>query len=281
VSIEQYNSCFFKDQRIPYIEARLSINSDYRYREHFHDTLSIGAIEEGKVSYIHENQEYFLEPGKLAIINPKIVHKCNPENNQTRTYHMIYIDPIWCKKVQESIFGKLNHYLPINEVEVSNKELFEDFIQLNYLLLNKSILLMEKEEKLYSFFYKLFNNLNFKESKILDQQDYPIDIIEKAKLYIQKNIKENLTIQEISEYLKLSEYYFIRYFKKETCMTPHAFLLNEKITFAKKLLEQNTKIVDVALEAGFYDQSHFNKVFKQFVAATPYEYQTHIGKNKE
>lgn len=269
----QNQSFFFHNDKLPFIEARLAINSDYHYCEHYHETLSIGAVEEGKVSYTHLGKRYLLEPNKLAIINPHEVHKCNPLKKESRTYHMLYIDTKWCKKIQKNIFNTIDEFIPINQAAIYNEKLFQEFISLNYILLNKDILLMEKEEKLYNFFYNFFSNLNFNKEKKDIQQDYSPNTIEKAKKYIKDNYSKNITIQEISNYIGLSDYYFIRSFKKFTGMTPHAFLLNEKIISAKKLLSQDYEIVDVALEVGFYDQSHFNKVFKQYVAATPFEYK--------
>ncbi len=55
-------------------------------------------------------------------------------------------------------------------------------------------------------------------------------------------------------------------------MTPHAFLLNSKINKAKEMLKDDYSIVDVALECGFFDQSHFTRNFKSLYGTTPGQY---------
>jgi AraC-like DNA-binding protein len=56
-------------------------------------------------------------------------------------------------------------------------------------------------------------------------------------------------------------------------MTPHAFLVNRRIQFARDQLRNGKLIADVALEAGFADQAHFQRAFKQHLAATPGQYR--------
>jgi len=54
--------------------------------------------------------------------------------------------------------------------------------------------------------------------------------------------------------------------------TPHAYMLNQKIYKSKALLQNNISIAEVAIELGFFDQSHFHKAFKSVYALTPKEF---------
>jgi AraC-like DNA-binding protein len=60
-------------------------------------------------------------------------------------------------------------------------------------------------------------------------------------------------------------------------MTPHAWQLDRRIERARALLEQGMSLADAALQLGFADQSHFQRAFKQRVAATPGEYRQVAG----
>ncbi len=277
-SKEFYKSVFFKDDRLPFVEARFVLDSDYHYNEHFHETLSIGAVEHGQVAYLHKNIECILKPDALAVINPNVVHACNPIENESRTYHMIYLDPLWCKGVQETIFGELKTFIAIPQVDIKDKELFDKYIDLNYLLLNKEVFYLEKEEVLYSFLVELFTKYCEKTPTTNSVDIDCNNIINIAQEYIKENLHKNLTVKDISDYLDVSEFYFIRLFKQYSHITPHSFLLNQKIEMAKKLLSTNMDISQVAYELGFSDQSHLNRVFKHYVAATPYEYKNSILK---
>ncbi len=187
---------------------------------------------------------------------------------------MIYIDSLWCQNLQETIFGKLKTYIPISELKIQDKSMFIEFINLNYLLLNRNIFYLEKEELLQNFLIKLFKKFCTQPSSystLLTNSNISL-----AKKYIENNIGNNPTVKEISTYLNISEFHFFKIFKQAYNISPHAFLLNLKICRAKQLLLKGNNISDVAYELGFSDQSHLNRVFKHYVAATPYEYKNSI-----
>jgi len=56
-------------------------------------------------------------------------------------------------------------------------------------------------------------------------------------------------------------------------MTPHAYLVNRRIQYGRARLKQGHAIAEVALEAGFSDQAHFQREFKRLSAATPGQYR--------
>ena len=273
-----YKSVFSKNKDLPFLEARFVKNSEYHYHTHFHETLSIGAIESGQVAVVHQKKEYVLKPKELIIINPNVEHSCNPIKNEARTYYMIYLDTLWCKSIQEVMFGKLEAFLPLSELNIKDEEFFIEFVKLNKLLLDRRVLFLEKEKILQDFLLKLFSKYCLKTPKENYEFIKNLDITQKAKRYIKDNVTKNITVKEISDYLNISEFYFFKLFKQTSCISPHAYLLNQKILKAKELLSQNKDIVNIAYELGFSDQSHFNRVFKKYVAATPYEYKSSILK---
>lgn len=54
--------------------------------------------------------------------------------------------------------------------------------------------------------------------------------------------------------------------------------IDQRIERARRLLEQGLPLADAALQLGFSDQSHFQRAFKQRVAATPGEYRRMVGR---
>jgi len=93
-----------------------------------------------------------------------------------------------------------------------------------------------------------------------------------------KNIKKNITIEDLAIYIGCSNNHLIRVFKKDFATTPHAFIINQKIIVAKNIIEKsnNVKLAHVAKEVGFYDQSHFSRNFKKTFGITPNEYHKTI-----
>ena len=70
----------------------------------------------------------------------------------------------------------------------------------------------------------------------------------------------------------LSRFHFIRKFKHETGLTPHQYVIQNRVRQAKKFLNE-TSIAEAAMLAGFCDQSHLNRCFKRNIGITPQSYQ--------
>jgi len=63
-------------------------------------------------------------------------------------------------------------------------------------------------------------------------------------------------------------------FKEETGLSLSEYIKKVRIDYGKYLLlNTNVKIADCAIEAGFFDQSHFTKTFKQVEKSTPAQFR--------
>ena len=92
--------------------------------------------------------------------------------------------------------------------------------------------------------------------------------------YIQENYQQNITAEELAEVAAMSVAHFSRLFKKVTTQSPIAFVMAYRIEQAKKKLSNaDMPLIDIALECGFADQSHFNRVFKKHEGVTPRVYR--------
>ncbi len=83
-------------------------------------------------------------------------------------------------------------------------------------------------------------------------------------------------MREMALQLDANPYTLLRQFRAATGITPHAYWLNCRIELAKMLLQKGMDVSQVALECGFYDQSHFHRHFKAITAVTPKEYQVNF-----
>lgn len=83
-----------------------------------------------------------------------------------------------------------------------------------------------------------------------------------------------VSLRELAKAAHRSRFELIRRFKAVFGLTPHRFLLQSRVRGAQRLLEASAApLADVALAAGFYDQSHFIRQFKRQVGLTPSAYR--------
>jgi AraC-like DNA-binding protein len=99
-------------------------------------------------------------------------------------------------------------------------------------------------------------------------------------VYIEEHLTEQLSLEKLAEEAQLNKYQLIRLFREEQDITPWKFLISKRIDKVKELLEEGLSPGQAAVEAGFYDQSHLNRTFRERTGLTPKEYQEQEFKNR-
>ncbi|HHF0518549.1 TPA: helix-turn-helix domain-containing protein [Vibrio alginolyticus] len=118
----------------------------------------------------------------------------------------------------------------------------------------------------YSNYFDLKNN-QLAASK-LDQHQ-----VDKIDQYIEENIGNNVSVDDLADLLGCSKFYFLREFKKLIGVTPYQYLMNKRLEQARVALSSGS--VNIALTAhefGFNDQSHFTRAFKKHFGMAPGQY---------
>lgn len=88
--------------------------------------------------------------------------------------------------------------------------------------------------------------------------------------YIMENMGSSITIDCLAGLFHCSKFYFLREFKRHFAITPYQYLLQKRLTEAKKRLHQpNLNLAKLSSDLGFTDQSHFSRVFKKHLGITP------------
>ena len=99
--------------------------------------------------------------------------------------------------------------------------------------------------------------------------------------YINENFRRNLTVDELAEVCHLHPTHFIRAFKIKTAQTPHQYITDIRMEYARQLLDRSDRsIVEIAEDAGFYDPAHFSRAFKRHFALTPTQYRNTLPKDR-
>lgn len=88
--------------------------------------------------------------------------------------------------------------------------------------------------------------------------------------YIDENLSGQIECRDLAELVGLSRSYFARLFKGAFGEGPRAFVIRRRVELSKALMLQTSqRLCDIALAAGFADQSHMTRQFHQIVGKTP------------
>ena len=97
-------------------------------------------------------------------------------------------------------------------------------------------------------------------------------VVERAKKYIQDNFRKDISLEDVSQKVDISSYYFSKVFKEETGENFIEFLTKLRMEEAKRLLEESDlSIKEVCSEVGYSDPNYFSRNFKKYAGITPTE----------
>ncbi|MEB0039365.1 AraC family transcriptional regulator [Pseudomonas sp. MH10] len=262
---------FWRDAELPFIEARqIEDGRKVFYGRHSHEVFSIGAVTSGQSTYLHEKSCQTISAGTVVLMNPGEVHACNPIEDQPWSYVMLYVDANWLAGIQHSHDdGDGLGFQPISATHTRSSKLFAGLIDLYAQLIDPALDALPKREAAVAFFMLMQRTLGHStlELKRINPR------VVRAAEYINEHFMGTVRLAAICKAANLSEAYLIRAFEQQYHMTPHAYLINRRIQHAQAQLRDGASIIDIAHEAGFADQAHFQRVFKKHLAATPGQYK--------
>jgi AraC-like DNA-binding protein len=101
-------------------------------------------------------------------------------------------------------------------------------------------------------------------------------VAEQIKSYLQEHFREKITLDTLVQQFKYEKFYLLRQFKLHTNLTPIHYLILLRLEEAKSLMHSSLSLAQIALESGFYDQSHFSNSFQKFVGLSPMAYRKKV-----
>ncbi|BAW97899.1 AraC family transcriptional regulator (plasmid) [[Synechococcus] sp. NIES-970] len=88
--------------------------------------------------------------------------------------------------------------------------------------------------------------------------------------YIQTYLNRDLSLTELASVVNISPTYFASLFKQEMGISPHQYVIRQRVERAKLMLSKtDLAIADIALQVGFSSQSHLTQQFKRLTGMTP------------
>jgi transcriptional regulator GlxA family with amidase domain len=94
--------------------------------------------------------------------------------------------------------------------------------------------------------------------------------IRRVTAHIESHLDGAITTQDLATIAKVSTYHFTRAFRESLAETPHEYVMRRRIERAQGLmLTTGIALGRIAIDCGFADQTHFNKLFRRRVGESP------------
>ena len=99
--------------------------------------------------------------------------------------------------------------------------------------------------------------------------------------YIKAHLAQELSLATLAAMEKTSPAHFAHLFKTAIGLAPHQYVIACRMEEAKRLLaETKDSLVDIGLQVGCADQSHFTALFHRHVGLTPKAYRDHTQREE-
>ena len=269
-----------KETRTIHYDAELAIEAYWLqnvlepFPDHFHDYYLIGFIEKGARELTCGGQKYITTEGDLFTLNPHEPHGCRSYDGKPFSYRGIGVLPDVMRAAMREITGQA--ILPrFRERILSQSELACSLRDLHAMIVQE-----DKEFRKEEIFLMLLGQLlrdNAGETPLPDAYKDESDIGAVCAYLEEHSGGEPVSLDQLGEVAGLSKYYLLRSFTKQKGISPYRYLETIRIAKARKLLERNVPMIEVALQTGFADQSHFSRFFKRLIGVTPRQYAEIFG----
>lgn len=231
-------------------------------------------------SYPHQKSPFC----KLLDGSNKALKKCNECDykamEKVKNTGEIYIYKCWCGLYEAIMplytYGTLSGYLMMGQVKANDEDI-EDIIfkakeflsskeeAIN--LLKSTATLSKSQIKSYSFILDICAKyITMKNAVEVSSEN----LAQEVQKYLVKNYAQNISINFLCDYFRVSKATLHNHFKHEYGTTIHKRLLSIRLNEAQKLLTSTSySVKEISLKVGFKDSDYFSRAFFNFYGVTP------------
>jgi AraC-like DNA-binding protein len=240
-----------------------------QFPRHTHDQFGIGVVDSGAHSSWSDRGQVEATAGELICVNPGEVHDGRPLGACSRSWRLLYLEPRtvvdMLEDVSDGADGTFMFVSPVFTDEDARRLFDAAFAQVA-----RSARAQEME--LDTALLKLIARLRRHSTAHASSVRRPAPAIARARARIDADPAAQLTLAQLAEDVGLSRYQLIRGFAHEIGLTPHAYILQQRMALARQLILRRRDLAEIAQATGFYDQSHLTRYFVRQFGVTPHRY---------
>jgi AraC-like DNA-binding protein len=264
---------FWIDPQLGNLELLRATYTTYAFVPHTHETFAIGITEIGAQEFTyHRRQRLVMPRGSIAVVNPGEVHTSRAADSGGWSYRMFYPDATYLQRAISEISGRQRDMPFFPSPVIFDSALAQLIRDLHMALEEPSTTLLERESRLLWTLAQLVIRHADTHPTVREVSPEPVSI-HKAREHLDQHYAENVSLETLASVANLSVFHLLRTFRDVVGLPPHAYLIQRRVSRAKRLLLEGMPAAEVAMQAGFVDQSHLGRHFKRIVGVTPGRYQ--------
>ncbi len=253
------------------LELKDATFSKQIFPAHFHDSYSLGLIEEGIEQLTFADRTFAAPARSIIVINPHDVHANAFFDADPWRYRALYLGVEMLRFAARRAGWREN-----GPIWFAREAIQDDWLYAALLRIHNNPAADTTISDLTDALGLLVRRYATSAPESTFIRPALQAVVADAAAYIRQHAADPLRVEALAAQHRLSPTGFIRAFKQVTGLPPIAYALLHRVSQAKTLITAGYPLVDVALETGFYDQSHFTNYFKRYVGLTPVAYRTAV-----
>lgn len=249
----------------------------HAYDPHFHDDYSIGYTEQGVQQFHCRRQVQRATPGHAFLLEPGEVHDGEAPQQDGFTYRILYLPVAWVHRQLAGLFDTLPDQFEWRvDATLSTDRRLIGSIASSFLALHQGESKMVRDACTDQMLIQATAQLNWRQRSGEPRQP---QLAERARTFLHAHLHQDIGLSELASALNTDRFRLSRAFKAAYGLAPHAYLIQLRLTQARRLLALGQTPAQVAADLCFADQSHLGRWFRRAYQLTPADYRrrcTHL-----
>jgi AraC-like DNA-binding protein len=250
----------------------MSANTTRSFPRHTHDQYGIGVIDSGGHASWSGRGQVEAGHGQFISVNPGEVHDGRAIGDHGRSWRILYFEPASLDEICTDVLEHLSATWMFDAPVFADGPLREKFESaFGYAAGAAQIDPMGCETAIIDLVAGLGSH-----ATVARRPQGGAPRIHQARARMDDDPAAPLTLAQLACDSGLSRYQLIRGFTREFGLPPHAYLLQRRLALARRLIRAGRALAEVAVAAGFHDQSHLTRCFTRQFGVAPKRYASRL-----
>jgi AraC-like DNA-binding protein len=237
-----------------------------RFPPHFHETFAIGVVEEGSCVIRTRRGSWTAAAGSILAFAPGEMHAASPCAESGYAYRMVYPSITAMHEIGVRWRGAPLFSAPV----IRDASLAESLRRAQRPLLDGTGGHAAEAGLADALRHLGLRHVSRETPGQLRATD--LEVVTRAHDYMATRLSHPLRLPEVARACDVSMFQLIRVFRRVAGVTPMAYLVQLRVTRARRLLTEGMNAGTAAHLCGFSDQSHLTRVFREIVGVPPGRY---------
>ncbi|PRA11943.1 AraC family transcriptional regulator [Arthrobacter sp. MYb211] len=243
--------------QVPLVQEVLHARFEqHAYPAHTHDSWTVLLIDEGAVSYKLDRTAHAAIPASITLLPPGIAHDGRSAiEGQGFRKRVLYLEPEWVDVGRSGLVA--DHPRISQSAAVAT-------VKSIHQALSSTADGLAAENGVLELQLLVSSCLGAPGSQLRD-----VPLARKLRSLLDEHLTDSFTLAEAGIVLDAHPSHLVRTFSQAYGIAPHRYVTGRRVDLARRLLRAGKSSAEAAITAGFHDQPHMIRHFRNVLGATP------------